>query len=310
MISSGILSDLSPVSKFFFSLFIIIISFLFTVIIASIIAIPLFGINFFENPEILSSINNPDYLPFFRYYQIIQSVGLFIIPPLVIAKFFDKSIRKYYNFIEFNNYTIIIGIIILMFTIQPVVNFLLDLNKGMSLPEFLKNIEIWMQRSEANAEQLSALFLNMDNIWALLFNMFMMAIIPAIGEELFFRGRIQRLFSEWLKNIHISIILTAIFFSGMHLQFYGFIPRFLLGVIFGYLFIFSGTIWAPIIAHFINNAFAVIVSYLWQKGYVKNDLESFGNFGDNYLIILLFAIISAIIIYFIYKQGKILKRYL
>lgn len=295
-------SSLSPPAKILFSLFIIFSSFLFTLIVGSILAIPIFGINFFETPEILGEITNPDYLPFFKYYQIVQSVGLFIIPPIIAAKLFGNSVKNYYGFNIKPLWIFLVLAFLLMFTVQPLIAYLVEINNSITFPESLQNIETWMKNSEESAAQLSEMFLVMDSPYALLLNIFMMAVIPAIGEELLFRGLFQRLLQEWTKNIHIAVLLTAILFSAIHLQFYGFFPRFLLGALFGYLFVWSGTLWLPIFAHFINNAFAVIISYLWQRGVIDDDYESFGNYGDNYSAIILSVALTIIIIYHFYKN--------
>ncbi len=302
----GIFSNLSPFAKVIFSLFIIFLSLLFTLMIGTIIAIPIFGINFFTNPEILSDIKNPDYIPFFKYFQIVQSVGIFIIPPLIAAKLFNNNkTENYYRFDINPGYIIILLTLIVMFTIQPLINLLIEINNKMVFPESLKNIETWMKQSEQNATELSNSFLIMKSTGAFILNIFMMAIIPAIGEELLFRGLFQRLLKEWTGNIHLSIIITAIAFSAMHLQFYGFIPRCLLGALFGYLLLWTGSIWVPIFAHFINNATAVIISYLSQRGIVDESYESFGNFGNNYIAIILSVIVTVIILYYIFKHREV-----
>src|SRR5690606_9694418 len=100
---------------------------------------------------------------------------------------------------------------------------------------------------------------------ALAINLLMIAIIPAIGEELLFRGGIQNIFYKWFKNPHIAIWAAAILFSAIHVQFYGFIPRMLLWALFGYLLVWGKSIWYPIIGHFINNGSAVVTAFIYQQ---------------------------------------------
>jgi len=113
-----------------------------------------------------------------------------------------------------------------------------------------------------------------------------MAILPAIGEEFLFRGFLMRYFSSFVKNIHLNIIIVSIIFSALHLQFYGFLPRMALGILLGYLFYWSGSIWLPIVVHFANNAMTVIVYYLAEVGKINIDAEDFGNINNNYLLII------------------------
>ena len=101
----------------------------------------------------------------------------------------------------------------------------------------------------------------MDSLLDLGINLILIAIIPAVGEELLFRGYLQESFSKWLQNAHLAIIFSAFLFSAIHLQFHGFFPRFILGILLGYLFFWSGSIMIPIFAHFVNNALVVIFSY-------------------------------------------------
>nr|WP_256471379.1 CPBP family intramembrane glutamic endopeptidase [Solitalea agri] len=113
----------------------------------------------------------------------------------------------------------------------------------------------------------------MDNLNQLWLNLFMMAVLPAIGEELLFRGVAQRLFIDTFKNANAGIWVAAIVFSALHFQFYGFLPRMLLGVLFGYLFYWSGNIWLAVFAHFVNNATVVVFSYLFQHKIIEFNID-------------------------------------
>ena len=135
-----------------------------------------------------------------------------------------------------------------------------------------------------------------------LYNVVLMAIIPAIGEELLFRGVLMRQFKNWLKNIHWAIIITAFLFSALHMQFYGFIPRMLLGVLFGYLVWWSGSLWTSMLAHFINNLMAVIFYYLYNKQLISKSVDSFGATSATFVWAILSAIVVSGIIYIFYKK--------
>ena len=131
----------------------------------------------------------------------------------------------------------------------------------MSLPESFAGLEAKLRLMEETAGTATFAFLDVSTIGGLLVNLFIIAVLPAIGEEFFFRGILQRLFKDWTKNIHISIFITAFLFSAVHMQFFTFLPRFLLGLLFGYLLFWSKNIWLPVFAHFVNNAIAVLVYY-------------------------------------------------
>jgi uncharacterized protein len=126
----------------------------------------------------------------------------------------------------------------------------------------------------------------------------MLAVIPAIGEELIFRGVFQKIFYDLFKSGHLAIWVTAFAFSALHFQFFGFIPRFILGLVFGYLFYWSGTLWLPVISHFVNNAVPVIGAYIQSKG-------CFGILSWEQIIILpLMVIISIFILRYFRNKSK------
>jgi uncharacterized protein len=157
----------------------------------------------------------------------------------------------------------------------PVLELVVEANKAMKLPGFLREVEVWMLAKENQMEILTKQLLVMKNPGDLMINLLMIAVLPAISEELFFRGCVQRLFTKWIKNYHAGIWIAAIIFSAIHIQFYGFFPRMLLGALFGYLLVWSGNIWYPIIAHFVNNGSTVIVAYVYQQqGKSLDDLDA------------------------------------
>ena len=157
-----------------------------------------------------------------------------------------------------------------------------NLNGNMQLPEILKGVEEWMRSSEDRAAELTKAFLQMDNLNDLLYNLFLIAVLPAIGEELIFRGIIQRSINESNKNYHWGVWISAILFSALHMQFYGFIPRLFLGAFFGYLYVWTKTLWAPIFAHFLNNGMAVLLTYIYGHETIEKEIDQLGTTEDTY----------------------------
>jgi membrane protease YdiL (CAAX protease family) len=160
----------------------------------------------------------------------------------------------------------IVLIIVLGFCIFPITSFTGQLNSGMNLPDWLSGVEEWMTEKEDNANRLIDMCMTSNTFWGMIMNVLVIAVIPAIGEELIFRGVIQKVLSNLFKSGHLAIWITAFVFSAIHLQFYGFVPRFILGLIFGYLFFWSGTLWLPVISHFVNNAVPTIGAYIQGLG--------------------------------------------
>ena len=152
------------------------------------------------------------------------------------------------------------GVVASMLLIQPTVCLTAWLNEQMALPEFLKPVEIWMRTMEDTAQAHLQLFFNNTGLLFALYNLLVMAVMAGVGEEIFFRGALMSALKRRSSSVHAAIWISAIVFSAFHLQFYGFIPRLMLGAYFGYLVYFTGSIYPAILAHFINNA--IIVAFM------------------------------------------------
>jgi uncharacterized protein len=290
----------SPASKILLSLAFMVCILIIGFFVGIILAVPIFGKSIFEIFSAGSNIHNDANITILKYLQTIQSISLFVIPPILLAILFGSKPTSYFKLNTKPNALYLVAASITVLAAIPFINFTEMINSKLSLPSFMSGLEHWMKDTEANATVLTESFLKTKTICGLLFNLFMMAMIPAIGEELVFRGLFQRLFTEWFKNYHWGIIASAAVFSAFHLQFYGFVPRMLLGVVFGYFLVWSGSLWLPIVAHFINNTFGVIYFYLNHNGYVGDDLDKIGTEGNMVTVIVVASIlISASLIYWL-----------
>lgn len=147
-------------------------------------------------------------------------------------------------------------------------------NAQLVLPESMSGIESWMEEMETQLMEMTKFLTDFQNIPELLTGILVIGVFAGIGEEMFFRGLIQPKMKQYTKSSHWGIWLTAIIFSAIHVQFYGFLPRVFLGALFGYLYLYSGSLLYPILAHIFNNALTVIVIYLANQGMIDFDLES------------------------------------
>jgi membrane protease YdiL (CAAX protease family) len=281
-----------------------IISVFIVYVLGMLIALPFWGSESLIALTSKMDVNLTENIMFFKYLQIISQLGMFIIPPVLFAFFVNGNIANYLK-IRFspNLYSLLAGMLVLIVSI-PFINYLVSLNAMMHLPSAFSGIESWMKDAENNAEVFTKAFLNVTTLQGLGLNLFMIALLPAIGEEFMFRGVLQKLFRDWCGNIHIAIIIAAFLFSAMHFQFFGFFPRFVLGLILGYLFYFSNNLWVPIAAHFFNNAVAVIFSYLSNKSIIKTDIDTIGNSSNDYLLVIASIILSFTLLFSIYKREK------
>jgi hypothetical protein len=132
----------------------------------------------------------------------------------------------------------------------------------------------------------------------------MIAVLPALGEEFLFRGVLQRLFIEWTKNRHFGVWIASFIFSFIHFQFYGFIPRFLLGLYFGYLLVWSSSIWVPVVAHLINNGFAVIYYHFAGGKMGETALDKIGTKTDLSLFLSVILTIALLVIVFLHEKTR------
>ncbi len=155
---------------------------------------------------------------------------------------------------------------LLLLVAMPLVLFLLTVSKSLPMPEVLRSME------DSTNEMLKGL-LQMDNIWELLANLLLIAFLPALGEELVFRGVLQQQLMRRIANPWVAILVTATIFSAIHGQFEGFLSRLLLGFLLGWLYWRTRNLWVPVAAHFFNNGLQVMGQYLFHREISTVDLE-------------------------------------
>ena len=227
------------------------------------------------------------------------SIMIFISPYFYVKKLSNYSIKIFPI-----NSTPIILVLLSTFLFMILNSGVIEWNKSINFPEFMNSFETWAFNKEKELEKITMFLVSFENNWEFLFGILSIALIPGICEEYLFRGVLQKNFYLISKNIHIAVWLSALFFSALHLQFYGFFPRMLLGVLFGYIYYWSGSILYPMIAHIFNNFFSLTIFYFSQKGLLNENFEVSINSSPNIPIGLI--IISAVLfIGFMY----LLRRY-
>ena len=225
---------------------------------------------FFEQPLSVTAL---------KWVQFFQSTAMFLLPPLCMAYLWSQEPMKWLKVSEFQSFKVSGIAILLMLVALPAINLLSYWNQQMSLPAFLEPLEQWMKTSEESAKVLTEQFMQATTFGGLIINILLMAVLPAIGEELTFRGVLMNFFEVKGKRVHLAIWCTAILFSAIHLQFYGFVPRMLMGALFGYMLVWTGSLWVPILMHFTNNAAAVLLYFVsLRAGW---DMEMVDAIGTN-----------------------------
>lgn len=241
-------------------------------LIGSLIAYPFFP----GTPEQFKDalLNTTQYPEFKIPLLIMQGFGALIGLILIPVLFLRKQGRPAVDLLNKPFYVqpaLIVPLIVVAF--MGVNAIFIEWNQNIDFPEFFSGFEKWAQTTEEKLEEVTQYLTYYDSTSQFILAFIVIAILPAIGEELVFRGMIQNDFYRATRNVHVSVWIAAIVFSAIHFQFYGFVPRMLLGALFGYLYHWSGNLLMPMLAHFVNNGFTVIALYLHQNGMIAVDIE-------------------------------------
>ncbi len=244
-----------------------------------------------------SAINTPEGITVMKVSQMVQTIVMFLLPAILLALVFSPTPLAYLGINRGAMAKTFLLTLLLALSISPVIRLLSDINELIPMPQ-------WALETEARVEKLTIAFLGVKTIGGLVFNLFLVAVLPAIAEEFLFRGLFQRIFSDWTKNDHLAIWLSAALFSAVHFQFQGFIPRLFLGGLFGYLFLFSKSLWVPIFAHFINNSMVVLAFYLYKTGTITQNPETYEADLVSPWTILISLLAVGLVLYTIHKDEK------
>jgi membrane protease YdiL (CAAX protease family) len=241
------------------------------------------------NPSLVASQSETWFV---RYALIIQDLCFFIVPAVIIIFMIrPKEDRQMFS-VAGTGITDLVLLLVLMVFLVPLTGLSAELNSKLVLPHWLSGLEGWMREKEDYANDLIGVVLGEHSAAVLLVNILVVAVLPAIAEELLFRGALQRLFGDLFRSGHAAVWISSIVFSAVHLQFYGFLPRLILGLVLGYLFLWSGSIWIPVTAHFINNAMSVAVDFFQATGTSsQGPAETLPVTGAGWIVVSLLAVL-------------------
>ena len=285
--------------KLLFVCFLVLVFFILTGILGLITVMITNSLTLQEATSILEN-PGPEDIHELQLSQAIQTIGLFIGTAWLAAFFLSTAAGRYLKINTKPSFLSLFLVVLSMIVWIPAINFTATINARLNLPESMDFVENKMETLRDSYNQLTELFLSKGSITDFMVNIIIMAILPAIGEELLFRGVFQRLLTEWTRSIHWGIILAALLFSFFHFEFFGFLPRFLLGVFFGYIFAWTSSIWIPILAHFANNFIIVGYSFYRHPATGPSPIEELGKHADLSLWISLAGgiLLSAVLFYY------------
>ncbi len=252
----------------------------------------------------IGDINQPHHVAIVRYFMAMQTIGLFGILPVVLFLAIDKPFFSSFGLHKISQVRFVIVAILIMLVAIPAINFLGELNS--SILDLLLGPNNALKQKEADSQLLVETVLNDNSLPGYILNLIIVAFLPAAFEEFFFRGFLQKNIFYRFVNKHVAIITVGVIFSFFHFQFYGFIPRMLLGILFGYILLWSESLWLCIIMHFMNNAIAVTAYYLIAIKYVDKDFETIGTQANSYLGMISFVLVAPLVVY-LYRQRILLK---
>ena len=240
-----------------------------------------------------------------RYVNTVAIAGIFGFTSLFYAYLVNRN--KTFSYLKMNQgvrWNTVLVILFFLCVSMPALGWIVKWNEGLYLPQFFSHIEQWMRVEEEKLAVLTEQMLAGTSLSILFANLLTIAIVPAICEELLFRGVLL----SWLKNSfgnkHLAVWLSAIVFSAIHVQFFGFFPRMLLGVYLGYLFLWTGSLWTSIIAHFLNNAVLVVAAFFYNIGYMTTDYEQIGSGGEKTWVIILSCCLTVVFIWYLWRNRK------
>ncbi len=251
-------NSLSPFVKLIFDVVITFVVFVFLFILGLFVGANLFDLKIWDllNENLL--LTN---LPALRYVVLLQTLSLFFFPSLAIAYFFSSP-GEFLNTRNWPKLHVFVYAIFAFLIAQIFIDYLALINE--KIPVSKAVLDFFKQSEQKNLE-ITKHLLYSKSFWDYVVNLLIVALIPAISEEFFFRGVLQKHFIETFKNSHAGIILTAFVFAFVHFQFLTFLPRLILGLMLGYIYYWSKSIWLPITAHFTNNALGVTMYYIAQR---------------------------------------------
>lgn len=241
-----------------------------------------------------------------RITIIIQDIFLFFLAPLIAQFLLWKEPTTKTLQLHMPHPSILFWGIIAIITVSPLIDLLNTWNQNIHLPGSMKFIEQWMITSEKTAEVMTNKLLNAGTWGGFIMNILIIAVMAGIGEELLFRGVLQKILINWARNTHLGILFTAIIFSAIHFQFFGFFPRMILGMVLGYLYVYSKSLWVPIVAHALNNALTIIFTpNTFNKG--NKIIEAVSNTDNSSTYTLIGTLIFAFSMWRIWKYYQ--KKY-
>lgn len=300
--TDNLLSDRPPFISFLRILGMLIIGF---GLIGQIVAVVILSL--MVDGDLMSSLSQPGEHPELRNAILLSQaagslVGLILIPWLYLKTSENRDLGIFFNKrprnIALYSLLILIATVGLAVSISPVVEW----NATINFPEWMKGFQEFAMQMEKNAEEIIKVITDNMTPVDLVFSILVVGALTAVGEEIAFRGMLQTELVRAFRNPHLGIWIAAAVFSAFHFQFFGFVPRLLIGAFLGYLYYWSGNLWLAILGHFFNNGLQLVGLYLYQRGNITFDVE--GNTAAPVEAVIPSIVLTIGLLYFIRNHSR------
>lgn len=205
-----------------------------------------------------------------------QGVLAFIVPSLVVARLENDHPLAGMGLTGRQEFRWYGGVVILLLLSMPAMNQIIYWNSEIHFPASMAVLEESLRSWEDRAAKMTDVILQGNSVMTLVSGILVVGVLTGFAEESFFRGGLQRIMHLYGVNAHVAVWVAAFIFSAAHFQFFGFIPRLLLGAAFGYIYYWTGSLWCTAFAHALNNSLVVIFAWLQNRGFISYDIENLG----------------------------------
>lgn len=238
-----------------------------------------------------------------RIGTVVQDVVMFIAPAIMVAMLCTRTPAKFLMVEKRPDGTMLLLVAATIVAAVPAMNWIVEWNKSLTLPESMAGMEEWMRAAEENAAQMTMMLFGNWSTGAYIVALMIAGVLAGVSEEMYFRGTLQRLIATVPVSKHVAVWVTAVIFSAVHMQFYGFVPRLLLGAYFGYLAVWTECLWVPIVAHILNNSLAATSIWMAHRNGTAA-MDSIGTEPQHWWLTLTSVVITAWLIMMTYKRKE------
>lgn len=236
-------------------------------------------------------------LAMLRIAAVVQDIFMFILPPLITALIITRQPVRLLALGKGPSLNMTLLAILVMLVSSPVMSWIIELNESVHLPDSMTALEAQLRAMEENASAAVDTLLGPATPSSLIINVLIVGVMAGFSEELFFRAGLQRLLSTTRMSSGMAVWIASFIFSALHMQFFGFVPRLLLGAFFGYLLVWSGSVWLPMLIHMLNNSMYVILKQITGSGEPE-----FGGTENSWIAITISALLTIAGLYLLYHN--------